>query len=224
MAQFTRYEVLTEIYKSSMIPLFYNDDIEISKKIVQACYQGGARLLEFTHRGDFAHEVFRELISFANYSLPGMILGVGSISDAASASYYLMNGANFIVTPVYREDIAILCNRRKILWSPGCGSLTEITKAEEMGADLVKLFPGNIYGPEFVKAVKGPQPWTHIMPTGGVTTEETNLKSWFDAGVSCVGLGSKLITKEIIDNQAYEELTKRVEKTLQLIQRLKPNK
>ena len=224
MAQFTRYEVLTEIYKSSMIPLFYNDDIEISKKIVQACYQGGARLLEFTHRGDFAHEVFRELISFANHSLPGMILGVGSVSDAASASYYLMNGANFIVTPVYREDIAILCNRRKILWSPGCGSLTEITKAEEMGADLVKLFPGNIYGPEFVKAVKGPQPWTHIMPTGGVTTEETNLKSWFDAGVSCVGLGSKLITKEIIDNQAYEELAKRVEKTLQLIQRLKPNK
>jgi len=224
MAQFTRYEVLTEIYKSSMIPLFYNDDIEISKKIVQACYQGGARLLEFTHRGDFAHEVFRELISFANHSLPGMILGVGSISDAASASYYLMNGANFIVTPVYREDIAILCNRRKILWSPGCGSLTEIAKAEEMGADLVKLFPGNIYGPEFVKAVKGPQPWTHIMPTGGVTTEETNLKSWFDAGVSCVGLGSKLITKKIIDNQAYEELAKRVEKTLQLIQRLKPNK
>lgn len=224
MAQFTRYEVLTEIYKSSMIPLFYSDDIEISKKIVQACYQGGARLLEFTHRGDFAHEVFRELISFANHSLPGMILGVGSVSDAASASYYLMNGANFIVTPVYREDIAILCNRRKILWSPGCGSLTEIAKAEEMGADLVKLFPGNIYGPEFVKAVKGPQPWTHIMPTGGVTTEETNLKSWFDAGVSCVGLGSKLITKEIIDNQAYEELAKRVEKTLQLIQRLKPNK
>ena len=224
MAQFTRYEVLTEIYKSSMIPLFYNDDIEISKKIVQACNQGGARLLEFTHRGDFAHEVFRELISFANHSLPGMILGVGSVSDAASASYYLMNGANFIVTPVYREDIAILCNRRKVLWSPGCGSLTEIAKAEEMGADLVKLFPGNIYGPEFVKAVKGPQPWTHIMPTGGVTTEETNLKSWFDAGVSCVGLGSKLITKEIIDNQAYEELAKRVEKTLQLIQRLKRNK
>jgi 2-dehydro-3-deoxyphosphogluconate aldolase/(4S)-4-hydroxy-2-oxoglutarate aldolase len=224
MAQFTRYEVLTEIYKSSMIPLFYNDDIEISKKIVQACYQGGARLLEFTHRGDFAHEVFRELISFANHSLPGMILGVGSVSDAASASYYLMNGANFIITPVYREDIAILCNRRKVLWSPGCGSLTEIAKAEEMGADLVKLFPGNIYGPEFVKAVKGPQPWTHIMPTGGVTTEETNLKSWFDAGVSCVGLGSKLITKEIIDNQAYEELAKRVEKTLQLIQRLKHNK
>ena len=224
MAQFTRYEVLTEIYKSSMIPLFYNDDIEISKKIVQACYQGGARLLEFTHRGDFAHEVFRELISFANHSLPGMILGVGSVSDAAGASYYLMNGTNFIITPVYREDIAILCNRRKVLWSPGCGSLTEIAKAEEMGADLVKLFPGNIYGPEFVKAVKGPQPWTHIMPTGGVTTEETNLKSWFDAGVSCVGLGSKLISKEIIDNQAYEELAKRVEKTLQLIQRLKRDK
>jgi len=154
------------MHNSGMIPLFYDPDIEISKNIVQACYQGGARLLEFTHRGDFAHEVFRELIRFVNESLPGMIIGVGSVTDAASASHYLMNGANFIVTPVFREDIAIVCNRRKVLWSPGCGSLTEIAKAEEMGAEIVKLFPGNIYGPEFVKAIKGPQPWTSIMPTG----------------------------------------------------------
>ena len=185
------------MHNSGMIPLFYDPDIEISKNIVQACYQGGARLLEFTHRGDFAHEVFRELIRFANESLPGMIIGVGSVTDAASASHYLMNGANFIVTPVFREDIAIVCNRRKVLWSPGCGSLTEIAKAEEMGAEIVKLFPGNIYGPEFVKAIKGPQPWTSIMPTGGVTTEKENLKAWFDAGVSCVGLGSKLIKEKL---------------------------
>ena len=209
------------MHNSGMIPLFYDPDIEISKNIVQACYQGGARLLEFTNRGDFAHEVFRELIQFAIESLPGMIIGVGSVTDAASASYYLMNGANFIITPVFREDIAIVCNRRKVLWSPGCGSLTEIAKAEEMGAEIVKLFPGNIYGPEFVKAIKGPQPWTSIMPTGGVTTEKENLKAWFDAGVSCVGLGSKLISKELVKNQDYEQISNTIKKTLALIQTLK---
>jgi 2-dehydro-3-deoxyphosphogluconate aldolase/(4S)-4-hydroxy-2-oxoglutarate aldolase len=221
MAQYTRHQVITEMHNSSMIPLFYDPDIEISKNIVQACYQGGARLLEFTHRGDFAHEVFRELIRFANESLPGMIIGVGSVTDAASASYYLMNGANFIITPVFREDIAIVCNRRKVLWSPGCGSLTEIAKAEEMGAEIVKLFPGNIYGPEFVKTIKGPQPWTSIMPTGGVTTEKANLKAWFDAGVSCVGLGSKLISKELVKNQDYDQISNTIKKTLALIQTLK---
>ena len=221
MAQYTRHQVITEMHNSSMIPLFYHSDIKISKNIVQACYQGGARLLEFTHRGDFAHEVFRELIQFAIESLPGMIIGVGSVTDAASASYYLMNGANFIVTPVFREDIAIVCNRRKVLWSPGCGSLTEIAKAEEMGAEIVKLFPGNIYGPEFVKAIKGPQPWTSIMPTGGVTTEKENLKAWFDAGVSCVGLGSKLISKELVKNQDYDQISNTIKKTLALIQTLK---
>lgn len=221
MAQYTRHQVITEMHNSSMIPLFYDADIEVSKKIVQACYQGGARLLEFTHRGDFAHEVFRELIQFAKDSLPGMIIGVGSVTDAASASHYMMNGANFIVTPVFREDIAIVCNRRKVLWSPGCGSLTEIAKAEEMGAEIVKLFPGNIYGPEFVKAIKGPQPWTSIMPTGGVTTEKENLKAWFDAGVSCVGLGSKLISKELVKNQDYDQISNTMKKTLALIQTLK---
>jgi 2-dehydro-3-deoxyphosphogluconate aldolase/(4S)-4-hydroxy-2-oxoglutarate aldolase len=221
MAQYTRHQVITEMHNSGMIPLFYDPDIEISKNIVQACYQGGARLLEFTHRGDFAHEVFRELIRFANESLPGMIIGVGSVTNAASASHYLMNGANFIVTPVFREDIAIVCNRRKVLWSPGCGSLTEIAKAEEMGAEIVKLFPGNIYGPEFVKAIKGPQPWTSIMPTGGVTTEKENLKAWFDAGVSCVGLGSKLISKELVKNQDYDQISNTIKKTLALIQTLK---
>jgi len=221
MAQYTRHQVISEMHKSSMIPLFYAADSDVSKKIVQACYQGGARLLEFTHRGDFAHEVFRELIQFAKDTLPGMIIGVGSVTDAASASYYMMNGANFIVTPVFREDIAIVCNRRKILWSPGCGSLTEIAKAEEMGAEIVKLFPGNIYGPEFVKAIKGPQPWTSIMPTGGVTTEEDNLKAWFDAGVTCVGLGSQLISKELVKNQDYDKISNTIKKTLALIQTLK---
>lgn len=212
------------MHTSSLVPLFYNSDVNISKNIVKACYEGGARLLEFTHRGDFAHEVFRELIRYSNKSLPGMIIGVGSVTDAATASYYIMNGANFIVTPVFREDIAIVCNRRKVLWSPGCGTLTEIARAEELGVEIIKLFPGNVYGPEFVKAIKGPQPWTSIMPTGGVTTEEKNLKSWFDAGVTCVGLGSQLISKELVQSKSYDSLAEIVKKTLALIQVLKQNK
>jgi 2-dehydro-3-deoxyphosphogluconate aldolase/(4S)-4-hydroxy-2-oxoglutarate aldolase len=150
-----------------------------------------------------------------------MIMGVGSITDAAAASLYMQMGANFIVTPSLREDIAIVCNRRKVLWSPGCGSLTEINKAEEMGCEIVKLFPGNIYGPAFVKGITGPQPWTSIMPTGGVSTEESNLKGWFDAGVTCVGMGSKLISKEILAKQDFAQLEDAVRQALATIKRLK---
>ncbi|MGB1020315.1 MAG: bifunctional 4-hydroxy-2-oxoglutarate aldolase/2-dehydro-3-deoxy-phosphogluconate aldolase [Flavobacteriaceae bacterium] len=221
MAQYSRHQVISEMQKSSLVPLFYHKDPDLAKKVLTACYKGGARLLEFTHRGDFAHEVFRELIDYAKAELPGMILGVGSVTDAASASYYMQIGANFIVTPVYREDIAVVCNRRKVLWSPGCGSLTEIAKAEEMGAEIVKLFPGNIYGPDFVKAIKGPQPWTSIMPTGGVSTDLENLKQWFDAGVTCVGMGSKLISKTVLEKQDFNALEKTVSQTLTSIQNLK---
>src|SRR5690606_38203511 len=150
------------------------------KQVLKACYDGGLRLLEFTSRGDFAHEVFGNLTKYANAELPGMILGVGSITDAAAASLYMQLGANFIVTPVLREDIAMVCNRRKVFWSSGCGSLTEIAKAEEMGCEIIKLFPGDLYGPGFVKALKGPQPWTSVMPTGGVLPTQENLKGWFD--------------------------------------------
>lgn len=151
MAQFSRLEVAQVMKDTGMIPLFFNNDIEVSKKVLKACYDGGARLMEFTARGDFAHEVFGELTKYAIAELPGMIMGVGSVTDAASASQFMAIGANFIVTPVLREDIAIVCNRRKVLWSPGCGTLTEIARAEELGCEIVKLFPGDIYGPQFVK-------------------------------------------------------------------------
>ena len=156
MAKFTRLEVAKVMKDTGMVPLFYHQDLEVSKKVITACYKGGARLLEFTARGDFAHEVFGELVKYVTKELPQMIMGVGSVTDAASASRFMALGANFIVTPVLREDIALVCNRRKVLWSPGCGSLTEIARAEELGCEIVKLFPGGIYGPEFVKAVRGP--------------------------------------------------------------------
>ena len=204
-----------------MVPLFYHDDVTVAKAVLKACYDGGARLMEFTNRGDFAIDIFKALIRYAIAELPEMILGVGSVTDGASASAYLLQGANFVVTPVFREDIAVVCNRRKVLWSPGCGSLSEIARAEEMGCEIVKLFPGSVYGPGFVKAVKGPQPWTAIMPTGGVSTERENLKSWFEAGVTCVGMGSKLISKEILAHKDYAALEKKVSDTLQCIRELR---
>ncbi|GHC53910.1 bifunctional 4-hydroxy-2-oxoglutarate aldolase/2-dehydro-3-deoxy-phosphogluconate aldolase [Ulvibacter litoralis] len=202
MAQYSRIEVVTVMQKTGLVPLFYDSDIDTCKHVLKACYNGGARLMEFTARGDFAHEIFGALNKYALKELPGMILGVGSVTDAASASLFMALGANFIVTPVFREDIAVVCNRRKVLWSPGCGSLSEIAKAEELGCELVKLFPGGIYGPNFIKAIKGPQPWTSIMPTGGVSPTKENLKGWFEAGATCVGIGSKLISKD--ENGAYD--------------------
>lgn len=205
--------------ETGLVPLFYHPDVALGKNVLKACYDGGARLMEFTARGDFAFEVFSELNKYALKELPGMIMGVGSITDAGAASLFLQMGANFIVTPSLREDIAIVCNRRKVMWSPGCGSLTEINRAEELGCEIIKLFPGDIYGPGFVKAIKGPQPWTSIMPTGGVSTEESNIKSWFDAGVTCVGMGSQLISKEILTNKDFKGLEVKVKEALALIKK-----
>ena len=221
MAQFTRIEVAQKMKETGLVPLFYNQDVELCKNIIKACYDGGARLFEFTARGDFAHEVFRELMKFSIKEMPEMILGVGSVTDAAAASLYLQMGANFIVTPVFREDIAIVCNRRKVLWSPGCGSLTEIAKAEELGCEIVKLFPGDVYGPQFVKGVLAPQPWTSIMPTGGVSPTEENLKQWFDAGVVCVGMGSKLISEKLIADKNFSELTTATKNALNIIKSIR---
>ena len=221
MAQYSRLEVARVMEETGMVPLFYHPNVDLGKKIFKACYDGGARLIEFTARGDFAHEVFAELNKYVIKNLPGMIIGVGSITDAAAASLYMQMGANFIITPTLREDIAMVCNRRKVLWSPGCGSLSEINRAEELGCEIVKLFPGSVYGPGMVKAVKGPQPWTKIMPTGGVSDDEDNLKAWFDAGVTCVGMGSKLISKGVIENEDYAGLEEKVRTTLETIKRVR---
>ncbi len=221
MAQFTRIEVAQVMKESGMIPLFFHTDVEVAKKVLKACYDGGARLMEFTNRGDFALEVFTELTKYAIKDLPEMIMGVGSVTDAGAASAYMLNGANFVVTPVLREDIAVVCNRRKVLWSSGCGTLTEIAKAEELGCEIVKLFPGSTYGPGFVKGVLAPQPWTSIMPTGGVSPTEENLKGWFDAGVTCVGMGSKLMAKHSDGSFDYDKIKEQTKQALQIISDLR---
>ena len=221
MAKYSRLEVAAAMHETGMVPLFYHPDVELGKQIIKACHEGGAKVLEFTNRGDFAHEVFGELNKYTLKNLPGMMLGVGSVPDAGTASIFIQLGANFIVSPSLREDLAMVCNRRKILWSPGCGSLTEIGRAEELGCEIVKLFPGGTYGPDFVKAIRGPQPWTSIMPTGGVSPTEESLSKWFKAGVTCVGMGSQLISSEIIKSGDFAKLTEMVSDALALIKKIK---
>jgi len=221
MARFTRIQVAQKMAEQGMVPLFYHSDLAVCKKVISACYQGGARLLEFTNRGDYAHEVFGELNKFCANELPEMILGIGSVTDAGTASLFMQLGANFIVSASIREDVALVCNRRKILYSPGCASLTEVGRAEELGCEVVKLFPGSVYGPGFIKAIRGPQPWTNVMPTGGVSPDPENLKSWIDAGAYCVGMGSKLMVKDKDENYDLDRIEQLTKESLATIKTLR---
>ena len=208
MAQFSRIEVALIAKETGIVPVFYHADLETAKQVVKACYDGGARLFEFTNRGDFAHEIFGELVKYATKELPGMILGVGSIVEAATTALYLQLGANFIVSPILNAEMAKTCNRRKVSWMPGCGSLSEINYAEELGAEVVKIFPATqVGGPDFISAVKGPFKFTNIMPTGGVKPDEANLKQWFSAGAHCVGMGSQLMAKKADGSFDLEKIT-----------------
>ena len=208
------------MYDTGVVPVFYHADLEVGKQVLRACYEGGVRVFEFTNRGDYAHETFAALNKHVAKEMPDMLMGVGSVMDAGTAALYIQLGAEFVVSPILSVDIAKVCNRRKIGWSPGCGSLSEISYAEELGAEVVKIFPGTqVGGPAFVKAVLGPCPWTSIMPTGGVDPSEENLRGWFEAGVHCVGMGSKLITKEVTTNGDYDTLSKTTAEALAIIKK-----
>lgn len=222
MARFTRLEVLTTMIDLGLVPVFYHKDVEVAKKIVAACAEGGARLIEFTNRGDFAYHTFTELSRHFAATAPQVMLGVGSIVDAPTAAMYIASGANFVVGPLLNAEVARLCNRRKIAYSPGCGSVSEIAEAEELGVEIVKVFPGSsVGGPGFVRAVLGPCPWTRIMPTGGVDASKESLTAWFKAGVACVGMGSNLITKEAVAAGDFEAITRNVAQTLAWIKEVR---
>lgn len=217
MSQFTRIQVFEKMQSVPVIPLFYHSDLEVAKAIVDACYHGGVKAIEFTNRGDFAHETFSELRKYCTLNYPDLALGIGSLTDGPSASLYIQLGADFVVTPVLRKDIAIICNRRKILHVPGCASLQEIAQAEELGCELVKLFPGHVFGPSFVRSVKGPQPWTNMMITGGVDLTEESVKTWLAAGATCVGIGSKLVSEEVLASGNYAQISDNLESILTAI-------
>lgn len=221
MAQFTRIQTYQVIANTGMVPVFYNNDLETSKQVVKACYDGGVRAFEFTNRGDFAHEIFGELVKWASLECPEMILGVGSIVDAGTASLYLQLGANFIVGPLLNPDIFKVCNRRQVAYIPGCGTVSEVGNAQELGAEFVKVFPGDVLGDAFVKGIKAPMPWTNMMVTGGVAPTEDNLAKWFHAGVACVGMGAKLFPKEVIAGKDWGKITDLCRETFEIIVKLK---
>ena len=202
--RFSKLQVLTAMKETGMVPVFYNSDLETSKQVVKACYEGGVRAFEFTNRGDFAQDVFAELVKWAAKECPEMVMGIGSIVDPGTAALYIQLGANFVVGPLFNPEIAKICNRRLIPYTPGCGSVSEIGFAQELGCDLCKVFPaGNVGGPSFVKNVKAPMPWSMLMVTGGVEPTKENLTAWIKAGVTCVGMGSNLFPKEVVDAQDW---------------------
>jgi 2-dehydro-3-deoxyphosphogluconate aldolase/(4S)-4-hydroxy-2-oxoglutarate aldolase len=218
MARFNRLEVLNTIVNTGLVSIFYHADVEVAKNVAKACANGGAKVVEFTNRGDFAPEVFKELSRYLAKEYPEIILGVGSVIDAPTAALYIAYGANFVVGPILNEAVARLCNRRKVAYMPGCGSASEISYAEELGVEIIKVFPGSsVGGPGFVKAVLGPCPWTRIMPTGGVDATEESIKAWFQAGVSCVGLGTNLLRKDLIAAGKWEEISRQVRQVLDWI-------
>jgi 2-dehydro-3-deoxyphosphogluconate aldolase / (4S)-4-hydroxy-2-oxoglutarate aldolase len=222
MARFDRLTVYQTLIEESLLPLFYHAEVGVTQTVAAALQAGGSHLMEYTNRGDGAINVFTELIAWCKKNTPDMIIGVGTVEDAATAAMYIAQGANFVVSPIFTEEVARLCNRRKIPYMPGCMTLTEIAHAEEYGAEIVKLFPSDgINGVEFVKAALAPRPWTRIMPTGGVSAEEGNLRKWFGAGVTAVGIGGNLIKPDWVKNGDSVAISANIRETLAIIRTIK---
>jgi 2-dehydro-3-deoxyphosphogluconate aldolase/(4S)-4-hydroxy-2-oxoglutarate aldolase len=219
MALHKRLDTLQTIKGVGLVPIFNHSDVTMAKAIVKACAEGGAPVVEFTHRVDRAGEIFRQLAELRDKEMPSLIVGAGSICNAPSAVMAISTGADFIVGPFLDEEIAKVCNSQKIPYMPGCGTVTEIHRAHLLGVEVCKVFPADcLGGPAFIKAIKAPCPWAELMATGGVSADQENLNEWFRAGVACVGMGSNLITKEVIQKRDFASLTEKVRRTIQMIQ------
>ena len=221
MAKFDKQAVLAKIGAAPMVPVFYHKDLEVAKAVVKACYEGGVRAFEFTNRGDFAHEIFGELVKFAAVECPEMALGVGSGVDPATAALYIQLGACFVVGPLFNPEISRICNRRLVPYTPGCGTISEVGAAQETGCDLCKVFPGDVLGAKFVKGLLAPMPWSKLMVTGGVEPTEENLTAWFKAGVYCVGMGSKLFPKDKVAAQDWAYITNKCREAFEIIAKVR---
>ena len=221
MAKYSKLQVLATMEETGLVPVFYNSDIETGKKVLKACYDGGVRVFEFANRGDFAHEVFGDLVKYACAELPGMIMGIGSVVDPATAALYIQLGANFVVGPLFNPAVAPVCNRRLIPYCPGCGTVTEVGTAQEAGCDMCKVFPGDVLGPKFIKGLKAPMPWSRIMVTGGVKPEKENLEAWFKAGATCGGMGSNRFPKEAVAAGDWNRISGRCRDALEIMKEVR---
>jgi 2-dehydro-3-deoxyphosphogluconate aldolase / (4S)-4-hydroxy-2-oxoglutarate aldolase len=222
VAEKDRMAVLAAMMEQSIIPVFYDPDVEVCRNVIRACANGGAKCVEFTNRGDFAPHTFHEVARHFDRADPSVVMGAGSIVDAPTAAIYIANGARFVVGPLLNAEVARLCNRRGVPYSPGCGTASEIGDAQELGCEIVKIFPGaSVGGPDFVRSVMAPMPWTRFMPTGGVEPTEDSLRKWFGAGIVACGVGSNLITKDLLKAKDYTGIEARVRDALALVQRIK---
>jgi 2-dehydro-3-deoxyphosphogluconate aldolase / (4S)-4-hydroxy-2-oxoglutarate aldolase len=220
MARFMRLEVFNSILNAGVVPLFYYGETGTAIEVVSALARGGARVIEFTNRGEMAYPVFTELVRRFSKADPGVILGVGSVIDAPTAALYIASGANFVVGPSHNPEIARLCNRRKIAYIPGCATETEIMQAEELGTEICKIFPGeSAGGPGFIRAVLAPCPWHRLMPTGGVDVTEASITEWIKAGAAAVGMGSKLVTPAALEEKNFDLIASKTAQTIAWIKK-----
>ena len=217
MARFDKIAVLNKMDQAPMVPVFYHSDAVTACNVVKACYDGGVRVFEFTNRGDFAHEVFAEVVKFAAKECPEMAVGVGSVVDPATAALFIQCGACFVVGPRFNSAVSVVCNRRSVPYVPGCGTVSEVGAAQETGCDVCKVFPGDVLGPKFAKGLLAPMPWSKLMVTGGVEPTEENLTAWFKAGVFCVGMGSKLFPKDKVAQADWQYITEKCKFSLAII-------
>ncbi|MFD2563905.1 bifunctional 4-hydroxy-2-oxoglutarate aldolase/2-dehydro-3-deoxy-phosphogluconate aldolase [Aquimarina rubra] len=220
--KYTNQYIINAMESTGLIPVFNHQDISIAKEVLDASYKAGVRVFEFTDRDEKALAVFTELHKYAS-KYDDLTLGIGTIFTKTQAMQFLDAGADFIVSPALIPEIADFCNEKKIVWIPGCATITEVYTAHQLGAQLIKAFPGNVLGPDFIKAIKTVLPQLKIMPTGGVKPSLENLKLWFDAGVSCVGIGSQLFNKDDVKNGKFYKLTDDIKEALQHVQKIKTN-
>ena len=218
--RFSNSQIIKAMENTGMIPVFNHSDIETAKNVLDASYRGGVKVFEFTNRGENALEVFAQLSVHAQ-QYEDLILGIGTIFSDEDAKRFLEAGADFIVSPAFIPTVGVYCNSQQVLWVPGCGTVTEIFNARELGAQVIKAFPGNVLGPAFISSVKAVFPRIPIMPTGGVEPTEQNLSGWFKAGVACVGMGSQLFKKEWLRDKAYPELEQEIRQVLELIKKIR---
>lgn len=206
-----------------IVPLFFHADVEIAKEVINAAYRGGARAFEFTNRGENAYNVFTELLAYVKESLPGLSLGIGTIYDAETAQKFIDAGTDFIVTPCFNPAVGEACLKAGIPWIPGVSTLTEIYNAQQAGAEVVKLFPGEVVGSAFVRAIRGPMPKVKIMVTGGVQPTKESINEWFGAGAYAVGLGSNLFPKDVVAQGNYPWIEQKVAESIELVKEFRAN-
>src|SRR3954465_6015644 len=217
-------EIVKLIPEQGLLPLFYNKDADVSVEVLRALYKAGIRSVEYTNRGEAALQNFKKLREVCDKEMVGMYLGVGTIKNAKAAEQFIEAGADYIISPGLVKEVAKLADKEDMLWVPGCMTPTEIIRAEKLGAKMIKLFPGNLLGPSFLSAVKELFPDLLFMPTGGVEVDRENISGWFKAGVCAVGMGSKLITKQAMENRDYEKITELTRQAIDIIKGVRNSK